>query len=249
MPEILKIAANLTHPISLAAFAVAIVLLVLRLKKKIPSQFWIVIPILVIAPIAISAWIEVRKIDAERDKGQINANLADSANQAIYRVRVTVIDAQQIPVEDARVWSSMGGEPKKVAGGWQFDIPKASKPKDGKLTIYASLPNKFLKGSKELLLSDDYNPGVSIQLASENSASVRGIVVDERGRAIPGARVSVAGYENEAVVTQDGGSFVLPAHAAADQQVLLHAEKKGFGATQQWHPAGDFPATITLDRR
>jgi hypothetical protein len=249
MPDILHIAANLTHPISLAAFAIAIILLVLRLKKKVPSQFWIVIPILVVAPIIISASIEMQKIKAEREKGQINANLIDSVNQSIYRVRATVVDPQQIPVDDAKVWSSMGGEPKRVAGGWQFDIPKASRPRDGKLTIYASLPNKFLKGSKELLLSDDYNPGVSIQLASESSASVRGIIVDGRGRAIPGARVSVVGYESEAVVTQDGGSFVLPAHAATDQQVLLHAEKKGFAAMQQWHPAGDFPATITLERK
>jgi hypothetical protein len=35
---------------------------------------------------------------------------------AIYRVRVTVLDPAQVPVEDAKVWSSMGGEPKKVAG-------------------------------------------------------------------------------------------------------------------------------------
>jgi hypothetical protein len=38
---------------------------------------------------------------------------------SLYRVRVIVISPDQIPVEDAKVWSSFGGEPKKVAGGWQ----------------------------------------------------------------------------------------------------------------------------------
>lgn len=245
MPDgILKIAAGVTHPISLAAFALAIILLVLRLTRRIPKPFWIVIVVLVVGPFVISAVVEVKKINAETER-----NRTTSEGEAIYRLRVTVTDPERIPVEDAKVWSSMGGEPKKVAGGWQFDIPKASTPKDGKLTIYASLPNRFLKGSKELVLTDDYNPAVGIELAAESAASVRGIVTDARGRSISGARVSVVGYESEAVITQEGGSFVLPAHAAADQQVLLHAEKKGYTPTQQWHPAGDFPATLTLERR
>ena len=45
---------------------------------------------------------------------------------ALYRVRVTVLNPQQQPINDAKVTSSMGGEPKKVEGGWQFDIPAAS---------------------------------------------------------------------------------------------------------------------------
>jgi hypothetical protein len=32
---------------------------------------------------------------------------------SLYRVRVTVISPDQIPVEDAKVWSSFGGEPNK----------------------------------------------------------------------------------------------------------------------------------------
>jgi hypothetical protein len=237
MPEILRMAANLTHPLSLAAFAIAVILLVLRYKRKLPGQFWLVISILVITPILVSALVEIRPL------------LSTSVNQNIYRVRVTVIDPQLVPVEAAKVWSSIGGEPKRVAGGWEFDIPVVSKPQDGKLVIYASLPGKFLKGSKDLLLTDDYNLAASIQLGSENSATVRGIIVDGAGRAILGAHVSVAGYESEAVITEAGGNFFLAAHAADEQQVLLHVEKKGFTAIQQWHPAGDFPATITLERR
>lgn len=233
--EIYRIAAGITHPISLAAFAIAIILVILRFTKKVPSIVWIVISLLVIGPIAVSAFIEIRKDRTQRE--------------AIFRVRVTIIDPAGTPVEDAKVWSTFGGEPKKVSGGWELDIPKASRPAAGTLTVYASVPNRFLTGEQQLQLAVDPNPAVTIRLHLENSASIRGIVVDGAGRAIAGVRVSVVGYGNEAVLTQAGGNFVLPAHAAPDQQVQLNAEKAGYAATLQWHPAGDFPATIVLDRR
>lgn len=165
----------------------------------------------------------------------------------LYRVRVTVIDAEQKPVEDAKVWSSMGGEPKKVAGGWQFDIPAVSKPVEGKLTLFAELRNAFQKGRKELDLAEDYNPTVVIPLEKDTSAAIRGMVVDPSGRAVSGVRVSVVGYGSEAATTDEDGSFELAAHASPGQQVQLHAEKEGFEPTNQWHPAGHSPVTITLD--
>jgi len=172
-----------------------------------------------------------------------------TTENAIYRVRVTVLGTDQIPIEDAEVWSSIGGEPKKVAGGWQFDIPAASKPVDGKLTIYAAKKIAFLSGKQELQLGTDFNPAITIQLAKDSSASVRGIVVDESNRAIEGARVSVVGYEGEAVPTKADGNFVLPAHAAMNQEVRLHVEKTGYAPTDQYHPAGDEPMTLILERR
>lgn len=173
----------------------------------------------------------------------------DSTNGAIYRLRVTVVDPQGIPVEDARVWSSIGGEPKKVAGGWQFDIPAASKPKDGKLTIFASKKNAFLAGQKELQLGNDSNPAVTVTLGHDTSATVRGNVLNVSDEAIIGATVSILGYGQEAVKTGEGGSFVLAAHAADGQQVQLHVEMAGFKPVNQWHPAGGVPAVIYLDRR
>jgi hypothetical protein len=175
--------------------------------------------------------------------------ILNHSSLAIYRVRVTVVGPQGTPVDDAKVWSSMGGEPKKVAGGWQFDIPSGSRPADGKLTVWAALEAAYLKGSTDVQLQGDLNPAASIQLTSDQTASVRGLVTDRSGRSIAGARVSVAGYENEAILTQTGGNFVLPAHAARDQNVLLHAEAKGYIAATQWHPAGDHPAMIILDRK
>jgi hypothetical protein len=143
----------------------------------------------------------------------------------------------------------MGGEPKKVAGGWQFDIPANGRPADGKLTIWASQEAAYLKGTQDVQLAADRNPVVTVRLASDKTATVRGLIMDRRGRAVAGARVSVAGYESEAVVTQAGGNFVLPAHAAQGQKILLHADANGYAGVTLWHMAGDQPASIVLDRK
>lgn len=166
----------------------------------------------------------------------------------IYRVRATVLNPQGVPVEEARVWSSIGGEPKKVAGGWQFDIPAASKPQDGRLTVFATQENAYLKGQAELILREDFNPAIAVNLVHDPSAKVRGQVMDSRGRAVAGARVFVTGYEAEAVITSLGGNFELPAHAAENQQVLVVAEKAGAGVARLWHPAGDTPLQLVLQR-
>jgi thiol:disulfide interchange protein len=50
----------------------------------------------------------------------------------IYHLRVTVLDPQNTPVNDARVWSSTDAIPKKVDGGWEFSIPSGSKPSNGR---------------------------------------------------------------------------------------------------------------------
>ena len=41
----------------------------------------------------------------------------------LYRIRVTVLDSTGLPVDNANVWSSLGGEPKKVAGGASLAAP------------------------------------------------------------------------------------------------------------------------------
>jgi len=214
----------------LAAFAIAgIVFVIWKLRGRVPLFAWVAIVAIVLLGLV--------------------PIIAQLSSLAIYRVRVTVVGPEGTPVEDARVWSSMGGEPKKVAGGWQFDIPAAARPADGKLTVWASVEAAYLKGSQEMQLDADHNPGAVIRLYSDKTATVRGLVMDRRGRAVGGARVSVAGYESEAVVTERGGNFVLLAHAARDQNVLLHAEADGYAAVTQWHMAGDQPATIVLDRK
>jgi hypothetical protein len=167
---------------------------------------------------------------------------------SIYQLRTIVLDPLQVPVEDAKVWSSLGGEPKKISGGWQFDIPAASVAADRRLTVYATVAASFLVGQSEITLASDFHPNATIHLLHPET-TIRGIVTDERGGAIEGAAVSVVGYGGEMIRTKADGGFELPAHAADGQQVELYAEKLGFAPGAAWYPAGAAPAELTLRRR
>jgi hypothetical protein len=234
-----SVVSQITNPFSLTAFALAVVLAivgaVLKSKgKKVPTAVWFLIPLLVAMPIGAAVYQQA----------------ITSKEQAIYRVRITVYDPQGIPVQDAKVTSSFGGEPKKVDAGWEMNIPSASVPKGEKLRITGSKESGFLKGQAELTLGDERNPTVNLKLIHDATATVRGFVVDDgSNRHIAGARVSVAGYGAEAVITKEDGSFALPAHKAVGQQTLLRVEAKGHKAASEWLPAGDNEAEIRLIRQ
>ena len=71
---------------------------------------------------------------------------------------------------------------------------------------------------------------MEIQLEKDTSAVVRGDVLDEHGRLVAGARVSIPGYPDVAV-TNEEGNFVLPAHAADGQIVQVRAQKDNLVGT------------------
>jgi len=159
---------KVANPWSLSAFALAVVLFLVLNKRKepIPQVVWIIIVLLVVIPVAASLYSSF------------------ITKSSIYRVRVTVIDPQNMPVEDAKVWSSFGGEPKKVAAGWEFDIPEGSKPREGKLFIFAVKETAFLKGQADLTLDSEHNPAITVQLKRDDSAKLRGQVVDAKNRVV-----------------------------------------------------------------
>ncbi|MFL6260537.1 MAG: carboxypeptidase-like regulatory domain-containing protein [Thermoanaerobaculia bacterium] len=165
----------------------------------------------------------------------------------LIRLRVLVLDSKENMVDDARVWTTVGGESKKIAGGWELDIPRSKIPADGRITVYADQVTAFLSGSSAVRLGDDLAPSTTVRLIAPTSAKVRGIVLNGAGKALEGVQVSVVGYEEGAVTTGPSGQFVLAAHAADGQQVQLHAEKDGYGAITQFQPAGTFPAMLILE--
>jgi hypothetical protein len=233
MLTLFQTAAGITTIWGLAGIAI-VALLYFRNKQrgKVPPIAWaVVIGIVALALVPTLGWLQLQHEGIHQ--------------KDIYHLRVTVLDPQNTPVNDARVWSSTDAIPKKVDGGWEFSIPAGSKPSDGKLTIYAQVENSFWRGTRDVQLADDYYPTAAVLLSADDRAQIRGIVTDAAGRAVTGARVSVVGYPAEAVSTKEDGNFVLPAHAADGQQVELHAEKQR-KAVDQWHPAGRFPATLVL---
>lgn len=230
LTKLLEAIGSVSSPFSLAAFAIATVLLILWVTKS-KRPFPITLLVVAIAALVFLA---------------IAPLLVGS--RAVYHVRATIVDPKDVPVDDATVWLSIGGEAKKVAGGWQFDVPAATVPTDRKVMVFAAVKNAFLAGRQSLDLGNDHNPAVIVKLAPDSTARVRGIVVDANGRGLAGARVSVVGYESEALVTAEGGGFELPAHAAEGQQVYLHAQKDGYAGANLWHPAGNAPTQIELSR-
>src|SRR5712672_3654455 len=107
MTGIFEAAARVTTPIALAAFVAAgIIWFLIKRKGNAPALAWaaiIALTLLGLVPI-----------------------IVQFSSLAIYRVRVSVVGPQGTPVEEARVWSSLGGGAKKVTEGWQFDIPTAT---------------------------------------------------------------------------------------------------------------------------
>ncbi len=228
-----KTAAGVTTMWGLCGIAiVALLYLSLKQRGKVPPIVWGIVAGIVLLAL-VPTWGHIRLV---RDQ-----------QNALYDLRVTVLDAQKVPVDDARVWASTNAIPKKVEGGWEFSIPSGSKPADGKLSVYAQ--NSFSTGRTEVQLKDDYHPTVTIQLMADETAQVRGMVLDADGEAVAGAFVSVVGYGSEAFTTKADGSFMLPAHAAEGQQVQLHAEKQGYRPVNLWCPAGKAPATLVLERQ
>jgi hypothetical protein len=246
MKTLVGAATSITTLWGLAAFTIAALFGYLTKKQtgKVPAIARVGIAAIVIVgltPIIASLYVANRKneLAAEAARNKFS-------QEALYRLRVTVVDPGGSPADGAVVTCSLGGEPKRVAGGWEFDIPAASKPADGKLTVFASVPSAFQLGRADVVLAADYNPNVQVPLARDAGARLRGIIVDQSGRAVPGARVGIVGYGKEAVITQADGGFDLPAHAGEGQQVEVHFEK-GRRAVNRWQLAGDSPVRLVLE--
>jgi hypothetical protein len=239
MPNIFAAASHVTTPIGLVAFVVAIAIWFVdrNLKSKSKETHLLLRLTLGGCLVVVLVWL----------CGELYLRHEAAAN-SVYRVRVNVTGTTGLPEGNAKVSSSVGGESKVVAGGFEFDIPFASKPADGSVVFSANTDDGGAKGDKTLTLGDDRFPTISINLLAVQSAVVRGTVEDESGRTIGGVTVSVVGYGEESVITSANGGFVLPAHVADGKTVKLHAEGKRYAPLDQDHPAGTFPATLVLHR-
>jgi hypothetical protein len=217
----LELASQIRHPVTAAAFTTVLLVFALYLWSRKRKLSWQVLAVFCLvgfigwSPLAASVLVQFR---------------------GMYRVHVDVLRPDGTPVDGAEITSTVGGELKKVGTAWELDISPQTRPIDGKLVILASAKSEFLTGQTSLTLGEDYYPSVVIQLVAHTSAMVRGVVVNRRGRSVPGVRVSVVGFQ-ESVLTDQGGNFALPAHGDEGQVVRIRAEK-GLLHDDETVPAG-----------
>lgn len=165
-----------------------------------------------------------------------------------YRVRVNVVTEQNVPVSDFEIWNSIDNTPSQKSIYWEFEVPEAKKPADGKITVYAIKKSAYLSGQTVVELASNYNQIVALVLKKDTSARIKGQIQDAGGKLVQGARVVAYGHETEATTTGSDGRFDLPAHAASGERVQIYAVKDNYDS-REWFPAGDTDAVVTLRAR
>jgi hypothetical protein len=167
-----------------------------------------------------------------------------------YKIRVTALDLQKRPVEDAMIWSSPKGEVNKVSGAWELIVPAATLPPEKKVTISIRTEVPPLFRQVDLQIADKSELATSVQLERDRSSDVHGLVVDEDDRPIPDATVKVQGYTGEPTKTGANGAFKFPANWGRNEQVYLSIEKVGYKSISEYpHLAGEEAAYVILKKR
>jgi len=223
--KVLEVASRLTHPYSIAAIALVFAAYVFwqasRSKgKAIPPLFFVAataIVVLGLAPILAATYLQSR---------------------GVYRVRLTVLNPNGVPTQDAEVISPQG-EVSKTNGAWELDVAPQTRSEDAELIVSAQRKQDYLTGSTAIKLASDYYPTATIQLKPLASVLVRGAVFDDHQRPVAGATVAIEGYA-ETSATDKMGNFALESHAAQGQMVTLVAtSEKGGQFAKKSGPAGD----------
>jgi hypothetical protein len=204
----LELASRITHPYSVAAFALvfAAMALLLAIKAKKPQIAWLLAAALLVlglSPLVAATFL---------------------ASRGVYHIRVVVLGPDGQPVQQAEVNSSAGGELKQASGNWEFDLAQQARPSSSQIAFYASVKDAYLAGNSSLALKEDYFPSVTVQLQPLPSVYIRGTAVDEGGKSVSGAHIAVSGYSDIAT-TDEMGNFSLPSHHADGQLVSVRAEK------------------------
>ena len=214
LEKILEIASRITNPITASAFALAFlgVALYTVLKSKNKRIAWLLAAGLIvvgIAPLVASTYL---------------------GSRGIYHLRVVVLGPDNQPVSEAEIKTSAGGETKRTESGWEIDIAPQAKPADGKVTVYAKVPNAFLSGETTLTLEKDYYQTISIHLRKPPSVTIHGEVLDENKRAVADADVMLPGC-SQSTKTDVHGLFALDSCVAHGQMVKIRAEKGTLSAS------------------
>ena len=240
LDPLIKAIASVSDIWRIAAFAIAAILIALRLvlgsgggKKTAQGKLLFLVAscicILGLAPILADAWLKAKP----------------PGPPDVYHLRIIVLDPQHTPVTGATLrTAALNDTATNDQGIAELTIPRATLSADGKITVYAGLDFAGLHASKDIQLAADPNPTATIELTAARDAVVSGLVEDDQLHAIAGATVSILGGESG--LTKADGTFTLKANTAVGQTVRIHVEKAGYNPVDQDHPAGRGDATIVL---
>ncbi|MDB5583744.1 MAG: hypothetical protein JWR80_8920 [Bradyrhizobium sp.] len=216
-------------PIAFGAFAIAALTLIARSRrgrKTDPTTIAIVAAIVIIGALVLLI------------PGPVPGSKT-------YLVRVTTLNPGGMPIEGAKVHTTVSNETSTATdGSATFAIPEQSLPDDRKIVVFANAGT--LNGRQGTELRDSVNVSVTLRLAPDLSGSASGLVEDDQGNPIAGAQVALVG--GKTATTDQGGQFRLDNIGAAGEQVRLHTSKQGFSPNDDYYQLGS-GATIQLTRR
>ena len=160
-----------------------------------------------------------------------------------YQVNIHVLEEDGSHAVGATV-NAPPWQPVAKKKHWLLTIPIEEVPEDGALTLKA----RKNEGSaeKEVRLAQKRRFSVTLNLRYPN-AMIRGTVLSPNGEPVAGARVNVFGHEGEAVLSDEDGSFSIPAHAAIGEDIRLTV-RKGSWRRVGHYLAGDFYEIRLIDK-
>lgn len=164
-----------------------------------------------------------------------------------YHVQVTVPGVSSADRDKIKVWSSAEGGSTKTENGWRIDIPASQVPGNRTVMVWAAVNPGDLRHSKIVELRNDHWPAIVIPVRGGFS-QVAGFVQDTDGKPVNGALVALAGRGETAIMTQFGGSFVIPVPVDSGDQVQL--EISAFGRLSNvWANVGDNHLVIAVGKQ
>jgi len=171
---------------------------------------------------------------------------SEPARPDIYSLRVQVLDPHGLPVVGSTVRVSAANEAQRLPDeGWEIEIPSAKVPADGRVTVWAAHED-WNEGQATLRLGADPSPRLGIRLEAPASW-IRGRVVDDAGRGLPGARVFRQDGAPGTAVTDAAGRFALEVALPRERRVRLRAERAGSRAGDVFWYAGRDDCSIVLE--
>ncbi len=147
-----------------------------------------------------------------------------------YRLHVQVTDDGKQPTSETDVWSDASGEASKTPDGWTIKVPGSKIAPGEKLTIYARSRDKA--SARSISLTGGVPDRVVLEL--HKGIAVRGVIIDNAGKPIPGAHVEIElkDAKDPYTITNGNGNFaiILYGKAIADltPNLTVVASKKGY---------------------